>query len=309
MLTPTIQALRNMGWEVFILLGIKKDDPRYKTFEDIIESYEGIELYREGLYFDVGFYVWGEGERWLPYGDMIKEWKVTKETNNPILHFLNGKHEVELNFTIAEHLGYKEKIPDTYFPTNDFNFVEKAGWTNIAIHVGSRPEPSWKRKRWDIKNWNKLCEVLKFRFHLLKDKKIRFHLLCGMWDEEDSRAIWSTSKPSCNYTLWKGLKITEIAHILSKCDVMVSTDSGPMHIANAVGTPVVQLFGCTLPSKNRGWNDNGGVVIRDKKLKCSPCLYTNKFAECIENICMKSIQPEEVYSHVEKILERELSIY
>ena len=85
---------------------------------------------------DVGFYVWGEGERWLPYGDMIKEWKVTKETNNPILHFLNGKHEVELNFTIAEHLGYKEKIPDTYFPTNDFNFVEKAGWTNIAIHVG-----------------------------------------------------------------------------------------------------------------------------------------------------------------------------
>jgi len=73
---------------------------------------------------------------------------------------------------------------------------------------------------------------------------------------------------------------------------MVTTDTGPMHIAAAMGTPVVALFGPTAPWRTGPFGD-GHVVIR-KELPCSPCFKK----KCTDPRCMGTIEVEEVLQAV-----------
>lgn len=303
LLSPTIQALKSIGYSVDILLGVEKDDPRYSAFEDIINNYDGVGFYDQKKYYDVGFYVWGEGNRKL-VTDNVKDWKITKESNNLIRYFLTGKHEVKLNMTIAKHLGCEGNIPDTYCPTKE---MDLSGWNkdivNICIHIGSRPESHWKKKRWLTNYWIEL--IRKFTY-----KGYNIHTFYTGWEKDDINNIKRSLfiETNINFNLYENNSLTAIAFLIKQCDLMISTDSGPMHIANAVGTPVIQLFGPTLSSKNRAWNNNGGVVLK-AQVPCSPCLYTNKFMECGDNICMKAITVDEVYINVERILDLKMEGY
>lgn len=91
-----------------------------------------------------------------------------------------------------------------------------------------------------------------------------------------------------------GLK--ELAAILKRSSLLITNDSAPMHIAWAVNTPVVAVFGPTDYAKYgpRGAHD---IIIR-KELACSPC----QAALCIkDNECLKDITPDEVFKAVRKI--------
>lgn len=83
---------------------------------------------------------------------------------------------------------------------------------------------------------------------------------------------------------------SQTAALLARCNAMVSTDSGPMHIADAVGIPIVALFS----SKNHHeiWRpvDSRAIVI-NHAVECGPCFA----ADCrFDNKCMKLIEPTEV---------------
>ena len=65
-------------------------------------------------------------------------------------------------------------------------------------------------------------------------------------------------------------RLLQLAALLERCQLLVSNDTGTMHVATAVGTPVVALFGSTDPSITGPWGD-GHVVIK-KDVPCSPCL-------------------------------------
>jgi heptosyltransferase-2 len=65
-------------------------------------------------------------------------------------------------------------------------------------------------------------------------------------------------------------RLLQLAAILERCQLLVTNDTGTMHVAAAVGTPVVALFGSTDPITTRPWGD-GHVVVR-KEVSCSPCL-------------------------------------
>ena len=95
--------------------------------------------------------------------------------------------------------------------------------------------------------------------------------------------------------------LAELAGVFSKSNLLISNDSGPLHLADAVGIPVVALFGPETPviygPKN---NDN---LIFYKELICSPCLsvLNAKTVICKDNNkCMRSISPDEVYNAIIK---------
>src|SRR5579859_3549421 len=75
--------------------------------------------------------------------------------------------------------------------------------------------------------------------------------------------------------------VMELVELLRRCSVLVTGDSGPMHLAAAVGTPVVAIFGPTDPVLT-GPYGKGHVVLRTE-LPCSPCLK----AECVNPIIME----------------------
>jgi lipopolysaccharide heptosyltransferase I len=97
--------------------------------------------------------------------------------------------------------------------------------------------------------------------------------------------------------------LAELAALFSKADFVVTVDSGPMHIAAAVGTPVVALFGPTSPERTgpygrRDGRDgiSGRHIVVTKKLDCSPCFKRR----CPEPVCMTGITVEEVLAAVER---------
>lgn len=92
--------------------------------------------------------------------------------------------------------------------------------------------------------------------------------------------------------------LRELASLIKLCDVLLTNDSGPMHIAAAVGTEVVALFGSTDAAVTGPYGE--GVVI-DKKANCSPCF---KRTCPIDFRCMKAIGSDEVVSTVLNALKK-----
>ncbi len=103
----------------------------------------------------------------------------------------------------------------------------------------------------------------------------------------------------------KGIDLTgktgllQLAALLERCTLLVTNDTGTMHVAAAVGTPVVALFGSTPPLTTGPWGE-GHVVVR-KDVPCSPCW---KRICPTDHQCMERITVDEVEEVVDKQLRR-----
>ncbi len=90
--------------------------------------------------------------------------------------------------------------------------------------------------------------------------------------------------------------LRELSSLIIHCDVILTNDSGPMHIADALGTPIVALFGSTSEIITGPYRS--GTLIH-KHVECSPCYQRT----CpIDFRCMKRIEADEVYEAINKIL-------
>lgn len=92
-------------------------------------------------------------------------------------------------------------------------------------------------------------------------------------------------------------RLLQLAALLERCRLLVTNDTGTMHVAIAVGTSVVALFGSTDPSVTGPWGD-GHVVVR-KDVPCSPCL---KRVCPTDHQCMELITVDEVLKECERYL-------
>jgi heptosyltransferase-2 len=91
--------------------------------------------------------------------------------------------------------------------------------------------------------------------------------------------------------------LRQLASLISLCDVLLTNDSGPMHIADALGTPIVALFGSTSEVVTGPYRSSGAVI--HKHVECSPCYQRT----CpIDFRCMKRIEADEVYDAVQRVL-------
>jgi lipopolysaccharide heptosyltransferase II len=94
------------------------------------------------------------------------------------------------------------------------------------------------------------------------------------------------------------LSIPESAALLARCKCLVSADTGPLHLATAVQTPVVGLFGSTDPCRTGPIGRGHQVIIKD--IDCVPC--EEKQCPLGTRACMADIAVDEVFNAVRKIL-------
>lgn len=102
--------------------------------------------------------------------------------------------------------------------------------------------------------------------------------------------------------------IRQAAAILEKSDLLVSNDSGLAHLAAAVGTPVLVLFGPSDPRRTAPWATDAGVSIVRAGIECSPCyqLYSGRIScrfGAADIRCMKAIGPDEVLQNIISLLD------
>jgi heptosyltransferase-2 len=92
--------------------------------------------------------------------------------------------------------------------------------------------------------------------------------------------------------------LAQTAALLSSADLLVTNDTGPAHVAAAVGCPVVVIFGPTKPETTRPFSTLAEVVR--KPPVCAPCM----LRDCpIDHRCMTAITAEEVFERAARSLE------
>lgn len=167
----------------------------------------------------------------------------------------------------------------------------------VTLHAGAR---NGQAKRWPSAHFAALAD------RLVRELDALVVLTGAPADEQLAAAVASRARVRvCN--LAGQTSLPQLAALLAASDVVVSGDSGPMHIACAVGTPVVALHGPTDPQLS-GPIMPGAVVLR-LRLWCSPCYDASATAECrFHNpVCMKDLAPSIVFGAVRRLLAQRVS--
>jgi heptosyltransferase-2 len=157
----------------------------------------------------------------------------------------------------------------------------------VALGVGSTNS---RAKRWPAASYAKLND-------LLQDRSGVNVVLVGSLDEgdvADEVVQFSNHKP---VDLTGKTALAEAVASLGSLDLLISNDMGLAHIADAIGTPTIVIFGPTDPSTTRPFSSNAEVIRKD--VECSPCM----LRDCpIDHRCMTRITVEEVWSAAERRL-------
>lgn len=96
----------------------------------------------------------------------------------------------------------------------------------------------------------------------------------------------------------------ELGALIKKADLLITVDTGPMHIAQAFNTPVIALMG---PSDPKVWGPrNPGDIVLYKPLPCSPCWHKSSYLKlgCHINECVQRIKPIDVINAAKSIIEK-----
>ncbi len=171
------------------------------------------------------------------------------------------------------------------------HFLKEAGIAPGDFCVGINPGGNWDPKRWPAESWAATADSLIRQFQakviITGDKK----------DIPLAHRIQSFMKEKAVIAAG-ALTIKEFAALCQRLQVFISADTGPLHIANAVGTKrIIALFGPTHP-RITGPVPSERVTIIQKKTDCPvPCYVV----DCPDNQCMKSITSDDVVREVLKI--------
>ncbi len=102
--------------------------------------------------------------------------------------------------------------------------------------------------------------------------------------------------------------LLELAALIRRLSLYLTVDSGPAHMAAALGTPLLTLWGPGIFAQTSPQAGAGPVRILDHHVHCSPCYGTPLMKSCNDNICMKQIEVEEVMAALAPMLRLPLAI-
>ncbi len=216
------------------------------------------------------------------------------------------KHIALQNLDIVRQFGIDAKREDVDFfiPEEAKVFVKKIfeensiGDADKVVHI--HPTSRWLFKCWKDEY---MAEIISWLIE--KGIKVIVTSAPDKREIEKAKRILSLTASRITHHASRVLDLSgrttikQLAAVSEASDLFLGVDSAPMHIAAAVGTPVVALFG---PTQENLWGPYGrGHIVISKDMPCKPC----KKGSC-EGIelreCMKAIKPEEVKEAAVKIL-------
>jgi lipopolysaccharide heptosyltransferase II len=161
-------------------------------------------------------------------------------------------------------------------------------------YIAIAPGAAHYTKKWPIEYFMELVEILG------KTQNEKIVILGGLDDTDDGNELELNNKV---INLTGKLSLLESAIIIKNAKVLISNDSGVMHIATAVQTPVLAIFGSTVEELGFFPFRSKHCIIQNKGLKCRPCSHIGKdYCPKGHFRCMVDIKPELVYDELIKFL-------
>jgi len=143
---------------------------------------------------------------------------------------------------------------------------------------------------WNVAGFASLADLIEERFGLPS-----VLTGAGALDAALAGKILGLTKIAAPINLVGATSLPQLIRVLAGAKAVVSCDTGPMHLAVALGRPVVALFG---PSDPRRTGPFRGQVIQKKLRPCIPC----NQRECCDNpVCMLAITPADVMERLEAL--------
>lgn len=205
-----------------------------------------------------------------------------------------NKHAVDRYLDFPRYLGAHVNDAEFVIPSTDENkkrvdaLLAENGIGEGEAFAAVNPIALWETKLWEVDKFARLCD------QLIVETGIKV-VFTDVGPEKNADIQNLMTQPSAN--LGGRTTLRDLAYLYKRAAFVVSTDSGPMHLAAAVGTPVCALFGPTDPRRT-GPYGTGHVVIQ-KNLPCAPCF----LKKCPDQKCMREITVEEVLANIkERIL-------
>lgn len=179
---------------------------------------------------------------------------------------------------------------DRKFAENFLKVNSKGTGKIIGINIGASRR--WESKRWIAPRFAALCDEL-------YKKGWRVLLTGSNQDALFAKRVLQSAKtfPACAVAQ---TTFMQLAALVERCSVYVSGDSAPMHIATAMGVPLVALFGPTDPSRHLQAQSDSAIALQKG---CQPC-YSGK-CRMKTHVCMSSINVKDVLAAIEKLAKAE----
>jgi len=214
--------------------------------------------------------------------------------------YLKTRHVVDLNLDVIRTIGINPKNPKTELKIQDEvkNQVTKKLNLNkkdfvIGIHPGSKGICSIKHPShlWPVERYAYVADQLSKKYKakiVFSGAKNELPLIKKIESLMKTKPIIATD-----------LNMKEFVSLIDRMDMLFSNDTAAAHVAAALDTPLVIIFGPQTPKLWKPWNDK--VIVLYKNNKCTACQRYECKLKTVE--CLKAISPTEVLNALEKAKE------
>ena len=138
------------------------------------------------------------------------------------------------------------------------------------------PGAAWPNKRWPPDRFGAVAEAM------ARDYGLSSLVLWGPGEEHVAEEVVAASSGAAEVS--PSTTITDVVGLARSARLMVSGDTGPLHLAAAVGTPIVALFGPTYPERNGPWAERDVTVSRVRQCVCHYERQCRRTDRCIDDI-------------------------
>jgi lipopolysaccharide heptosyltransferase I len=194
----------------------------------------------------------------------------------------HARHVIEKSLGLLKALGVPPAAPQ--FPLR----IPRTATADAIVgrhgsegYVLLNPGAAWPNKRWPAARFGAVAAAIR------AEHGMRSIVMWGPGEEPLAAAVESASEGAAEAA--PPTEITDIVAIARGARLMVSGDTGPLHVAGAVGTPLVALFGPTLPERNGPWASADVTLSRASSCSCRYERRCKKVLRCIDDITVDEV--------------------
>jgi lipopolysaccharide heptosyltransferase II len=288
---------RPSGFSAFLRFVREVRAERYDLVLDLQRHVKsGFVSMRSGAPRRIGFHRKNSREfNWLFNTECIREWEHYSPKVAQYQSFGDalGLPTMEpLDFGLEPSLDEKEsfrrKLKEEWGDAHDSKLPPKE--QRVALILGS----TWQSRFWLAERYVELVRRMSAEGYT-------FLLVGGPSEEQFAKEIISQCTAGTAVNLVKKTSLRELVPLFSEVSMALGSDSGPMHIAAAVGIPVISLWGSTSPKRSAPYGSES--LILQSAVACSPCY--RKDCPGLDTLCMKSISVDAVMAQMSRTSSRQ----
>ena len=205
-----------------------------------------------------------------------------------------NEHYIDRRLKQLEFIGIKEKFYNMQlFPVKDwYSEVDKI-INKQFVHIGFQIGASSKSRMWLVDSWIELANKI-FNY----DDSVRIVLTGSKDDKKLANEIQHSIQSHKLLNLAGSFDLCSAAALIDRLDVLVTPDTGPLHIAAAMKTPTVAISVAGNATESNPINPEIAHIFIQKPITCNPCLNIR----CKNQVCMEQISADEVFEATIKIM-------